>query len=136
MNGNDNLKDLLSAVFGDSKGFDDYFSKKTKKETIKKDTRTPIVPMKKGTNDGTNLYLTFSLPGFTKEHIKVQVNGRVLIVTAIRGTQNETFYYEEKFSIKASVHTNSISAEMKNGTLTIKMPYEKSHREDFEVTIR
>ena len=78
------------------------------------------------------------LPGFEKEDIKLDINGSYLVISAEHKTENDkkddkgnyirrerSFgSYKRSFDI-SDVDTDTISAEYKNGILTIDLPKKK-----------
>ena len=74
------------------------------------------------------------LPGVDKEHIRVDVEGRILTLKGERNTENEAkeenFYrrertyghFERSFTLPAEIDPDSIKAEYKDGVLKIEVP--------------
>ncbi|MCR4640371.1 Hsp20/alpha crystallin family protein [Ruminococcus sp.] len=86
-------------------------------------------------DDGDKYVLESELPGFEKEDIKLDLSGTQLTISAEHSTNNDekddkgnyirrerTFgSYKRSFDI-GDIDTESISAEYKNGILTIELP--------------
>lgn len=89
-------------------------------------------------DDGEKYVMESELPGFEKEDIKLDINGSYLTISAEHSTNTEkkdekgnyirrerTFgSYKRSFDI-TDVDENAISAEYKNGILTIDLPKRK-----------
>lgn len=87
---------------------------------------------------GDKYVMESELPGFNKEDIKLDINGEFLVISAEHTTETEekndkTKYirrerkfgsYKRSFDI-SDVDAESISAEYKNGILTIDLPKKK-----------
>ena len=90
-------------------------------------------------DDGDKYVMESELPGFEKEDIKLDINGSQLTIAAEHSTNNdekddkgnyirrERTYgsYKRSFDI-GDINTEAISAEYKNGILTIELP-KKAH---------
>jgi HSP20 family protein len=74
--------------------------------------------------DEDHLYLKAELPGFTKDQISLQIEKSVLTIKAERkGSDEEAeVSYSRSFTLDDSIDTNNISAELKNGVLTLTLP--------------
>ena len=86
-------------------------------------------------DDGDKYVMESELPGFDKEDIKLDINGSQLTIAAEHTTKNDekddkgnyirrerTFgSYKRSFNI-GDVNTDAVSAEYKNGILTIELP--------------
>ena len=86
-------------------------------------------------DDGDKYIMESELPGFEKEDIKLDINGSQLTIAAEHSTNNDekddkgnyirrerTFgSYKRSFDI-GDINTDAISAEYKNGILTIELP--------------
>ena len=86
-------------------------------------------------DDGDKYVMESELPGFDKEDIKLDINGSQLTIAAEHTEKNDekddkgnyirrerTFgSYKRSFDI-GDVNTDAISAEYKNGILTIELP--------------
>ena len=86
----------------------------------------------------TAYVLEADLPGFKKEDINIDINGTTLVISAQKKTETEEKSEDGKYirrerstgSFKRSfditdVDTENISAEYKNGILTIELPKQK-----------
>ena len=90
-------------------------------------------------DDGDKYVMESELPGFDKEDIKLDINGSQLTIAAEHSTNNDekddkgnyirrerTFgSYKRSYDI-GDVNTDAISAEYKNGILTIELPKKAS----------
>ncbi|WP_295072249.1 Hsp20/alpha crystallin family protein [Ruminococcus sp.] len=86
-------------------------------------------------DDGDKYVMESELPGFDKEDIKLDINGSQLTIAAEHTAKNDekddkgnyirrerTFgSYRRSFNI-GDVNTDAVSAEYKNGILTIELP--------------
>lgn len=99
----------------------------------------PVNTCKTDIKDAGDKYVMESeLPGFEKEDIKLDINGEFLVISAEHTTESEekddkTKYirrerrfgsYKRSFDI-SDVDAEAISAEYKNGILTIELPKKK-----------
>ena len=89
-------------------------------------------------DEGEKYVMESELPGFEKEDIKLDINGEFLVISAEHTAESEekddkTKYirrerrfgsYKRSFDI-SDVDTEAISAEYKNGILTIELPKKK-----------
>ena len=89
------------------------------------------------------------LPGMKKEDIKVEVKNGMLSITGERkqenkyesaeSTRTERYYgkFERAFSLPETIDDGKISAEYKDGILTLKMPKtEKALPKEVQVTVK
>ena len=90
-------------------------------------------------DDGDKYVMESELPGIEKEDIKLDINGSQLTIAAEHSTNNDekddkgnyirrerTFgSYKRSFDI-GDINTDAISAEYKNGILTIELPKKAS----------
>ena len=90
-------------------------------------------------DDGDKYVMESELPGFEKEDIKLDINGSQLTIAAEHSTNNDekdekgnyirrerTFgSYKRSFDI-GDINTDAITAEYKNGILTIELPKNSS----------
>lgn len=86
-------------------------------------------------DDGDKYVMEAELPGFEKEDIKLDINGNYLVLSAEHKTESEDKKkdgnyirrersygsYQRSFDVSA-VKTDEISAEYKNGVLTVVLP--------------
>ena len=89
-------------------------------------------------DDGDKYVMEAELPGFEKEDIKLDINGTQLTIAAEHSTNSDekdekgnyirrerTFgSYKRSFDV-SDVDTEAISAEYKNGVLTLELPKKK-----------
>ena len=92
-------------------------------------------------DDGDKYVMESELPGFEKEDISLDINGSYLVISAQHKTEEEkkdddgkyirrerTFgSYKRSFDV-SGIDADNISAEYKNGVLTVEMP-KKKHEE-------
>lgn len=89
--------------------FDDFFTVPTRQSSS---TRY---------NDGV---VQIALPGFSKEDINIQVEGRNLIISADIPTNEETSFrqsFVKTYALGNNVDADVIDAKMENGVLTLDM---------------
>jgi HSP20 family protein len=79
-------------------------------------------------------HLEFELPGFNKNDIEVTLENNQLVVTANQKVENETSdkkwlkreirtgHYERRISLPENIDTSAITAESKDGILSIVVP--------------
>ncbi|KAK7300351.1 hypothetical protein RJT34_11195 [Clitoria ternatea] len=81
-------------------------------------------PFFEWSEDETSATLVVMLPGFTKEHLKVQVTSTpVLRINGQRQVAENTWRrFAKEFSIPPYCDTNEVSAKFERGILTIKFP--------------
>ena len=106
---------------------------------IDKNDCMPVNACKTDIKDAGDKYVMESeLPGFEKEDIKLDINGEFLVISAEHTAEKEekdenTKYirrerrygsYKRSFDI-SDVDAETISAEYKNGILTIELPKKK-----------
>jgi HSP20 family protein len=73
------------------------------------------------TEDKEGYKLEIELPGVRKEDTKVNVEGTVLKVSAIRKRGEDEFRYEREFHLSEEVDTANIQASSENGILTLAL---------------
>ncbi len=96
-------------------------------------------------NDG-DITLEFALVGFDKKDIKVSLKGRRLIVEAHKNTDDPEKEYvyrkicsrslKKAFDLSDRADKDNISAEYKNGLLTIFVPLNKQEKEELQIKVR
>lgn len=72
--------------------------------------------------DLTGNTLTIALPGFSKEDIKIDIDGDLLVVSSEVDSEKETKFkksFKRSFKLVKDVDVDSISATMENGILII-----------------
>lgn len=68
--------------------------------------------------------IQIALPGFSKEDINIQVEGRNLIISADIPTNEETSFrhsFVKTYTLGNNVDVDNIDAKMENGVLTLDM---------------
>jgi HSP20 family protein len=73
------------------------------------------------TEDKGTYKLEIELPGVRKEDTKVNVEGTVLKVSAIRKRGEDEVRYEREFHLSEEVDTANIQASSENGILTLNL---------------
>lgn len=91
------------------------------------DSGLSLLTKTRRTDDG--LQLTVPLPGVEKDQITVEVIDRYLRITA----HSENLYYNQMFSLPANTRIEQLSAESKNGLLTINVPVQKPSTTKVEI---
>lgn len=86
--------------------------------------------------DDNNLYLIADLPGFKSENIQIRYENRALTIsgertqpeTAVRYHRTESFSgrFERSFSLPIDIDVEKITADLKNGVLTITLPKQEA----------
>ena len=72
------------------------------------------------------LKMEFEIPGFGKDEVSINIEEGVLVMNA----ENDKRHFSRKYKINASFDTESTSAELKNGILTVKIPKVKKSKKD------
>lgn len=84
--------------------------------------------------DKTNFYVKFDIPGVKKDDVKVQMDGNQVTVSAERRDEKQSedkksYYseisygsYERSFTLPTSVDEKKIDAKFEDGVLTLVMP--------------
>ena len=76
--------------------------------------------------DKDNYLARFEMPGVKKEDVKVELNDRLLTVSAEKkektGEEESSFSYSRSISVPDSVKADSISAKLEDGILTVTLP--------------
>lgn len=73
-----------------------------------------------------NYIITFEVPGFIKEQIKIELISNILIVKADNNNQDNRKQLQYKIVLQHDVITESITSFLENGILTINVPRIKS----------
>ena len=80
------------------------------------------------------------LPGVDKDHIKVDIEGRILTIAGERKTESETkeeryhkrecFYgrFERSFTLPEGIDPDAVKAEYKDGVLKVEVPKPESRK--------
>lgn len=76
--------------------------------------------------DKDNYFARFELPGVKKEDVKVELNDRILTVTAAkkekRGDEEASYTFTRSISVPDSVKQDGIGAKLEDGILTVTLP--------------
>ena len=119
------MQDRMSRLFGDVYLRDE--------DTGFRGTWTPAVDIFE--TDGHDLVLKAELPGMTREDIEVTVENSTLVLKGMKKFEAEvkeenyrriersygTFH--RSFSLPNTVDASKVSADFKNGVLTVKLPF-------------
>lgn len=86
--------------------------------------------------DENNLYLIADLPGFKRENIQIRYENRTLALSGERSKGDESLrlhrtesfsgYFERSFSLPLDIDIEKITAELKNGVLTVTLPKQEA----------
>ena len=76
-------------------------------------------------NDDGALVLKAELPDASVEGLDISVENSVL---TIKGEQKVSYAFSRSFSLPRTVDPNKVSADYKNGVLTIKLPLREEAR--------
>ena len=74
--------------------------------------------------------ITLAIPGFTKEQIKLELNGNILTISAENKEQSDenntkkniNSKFKQVISLNTDIERNSIKSSLKDGILTISIP--------------
>lgn len=76
--------------------------------------------------DAENFYASFEVPGVKKENVKLELNNRLLTVNVekkVKQGEGESHYtLTRSITVPDSVNTESISANLEDGILVVKLP--------------
>jgi len=76
--------------------------------------------------DKDNYLARFEMPGVKKEDVKIELNDRLLSVSAEKkeknGDEESSYSYSRSISVPDSVKADSISAKLEDGILTVTLP--------------
>lgn len=76
--------------------------------------------------DENNFYARFEVPGIKKEDVKVDLNDRLLTISAEkkekRGDGESSSSYTRSISVPDSVNAETIAARLEDGVLTVTLP--------------
>ncbi len=82
--------------------------------------------------DANNYYARFEIPGVKKEDVKVELNDRMLTVSAERKTKAEggeqSFSLSRSVSVPDSVAADKIGAKLEDGMLTVTLPKQENRK--------
>jgi HSP20 family protein len=124
-----NMNTRLKKFFED---FDSpFFGDLSKNFNFNTNVFTPRVDV---TEDKDNLFVHAELPGVDKKDVKVSVTGDVLTISGEKKNEqrdeNKNYYrierhsgsFSRSFTLPAEIQVDKISAESKDGVLTITLP--------------
>jgi HSP20 family protein len=109
--------------------FDDFFGSELLE--ARNNRNVPSANVKEKEN---KFEIELAVPGFDKEHVKVELNDKVLTISSAREEQNEEkdekysrreFRYSSfsrSFRLPENIQESEIKANFKNGILTIEVP--------------
>ena len=99
--------------------------------------------------DDKNYYLSFDLPGISKDSIDISISNDMLIVSGSRksdSNHNDNYSrfnsiqygnFQKSFNLPENVNQDKISAKMKDGVLTMTIKKSKNISEDIKkITIK
>lgn len=76
--------------------------------------------------DAENFYASFEVPGVKKDHVKIDLNHRLLTVTVDkktkRGDEETSYQLTRSISVPDSVNAEKISAKVEDGVLVVTLP--------------
>jgi len=72
--------------------------------------------------DADSYYLELELPGYIKEDISIENKGNILNIKGNSTRKGREYRIDRNFKIPYFIDIDTISAEMKNGILTIMFP--------------
>jgi HSP20 family protein len=76
--------------------------------------------------DKDNYMARFEMPGVKKEDVKIELNDRLLTVSAEKkektGDEESSFSYSRSISVPDSVKADAITAKLEDGILTVTLP--------------
>lgn len=79
--------------------------------------------------DSNGYKIKMSVPGLTKDNLKIKIKDGVLKVSYEKDEENENYQFIENFSKSYSLDNeiieSKIKAEVKNGILTIELPFQE-----------
>jgi HSP20 family protein len=120
------LRNRMNRVFGDS-----FLPAFEGREDLSLSHWNPAVDIYE---DDNAIVITAELPGIDKDHITIDVKGRVLTLKGERNSENEVkeenFYrrervygkFERAFTLPAGIDPESVKADFKDGVLKIDLP--------------
>jgi HSP20 family protein len=90
---------------------------------------TPDVKIEKNENE---YKLFMSLPGLTKEDIKITINDGEISISFKKDLENKNHHFintfTKKYTIPDIVNDENIEGKVENGLLTINLPFKKQKR--------
>lgn len=82
--------------------------------------------------DDHNFYARFELPGISKDSIDLELENAVLTISSQEETTEDAAVartrFERSISVPDGVDLEKVSAEMKDGILTVSMPKAEVHK--------
>lgn len=84
-------------------------------------------------NEENDFIIEFDVPGYSKENIKVLVDDNILKIRGELKTNRKTDSFIKEYSLNNKFDKENISAEVKDGILTIKIPYRKNKEKLIEI---
>lgn len=80
-------------------------------------------------NEDGSLSLSFDVPGINQEDLSIEIDKGILTVKGTRKTDISEVSLQKSYSISDQYETENISAELKNGILSLKL----SKKEKIEI---
>lgn len=121
-----NLEHQLNTLFNPTFFF-------TRAEDLGFSSQSPAIDI---CEDENNLYLIADLPGFKRENIQIRYENRALTLSGERHqdqatarfhrTESFSGRFERSFSLPIDIDIEKITAELKNGVLTITLPKQET----------
>lgn len=129
------LRPARPGVFGNDffGEFDRFFDNVLSTTTFRSDLPADFSPRVDIRDTEDSVYLTFELPGLSKEDIKVSVADNVLTITGERKSESEekdngyvrreirSGSFSRSFTLPRTVNNNKVSADYRNGLLEIRL---------------
>lgn len=78
--------------------------------------------LSEGTDTDGNPLIQIPFPGYSKEDIKVSIEGNLLTISADIKEEEQTYFrksFDKVYRLYEQIDADQVSAEMKNGLLTI-----------------
>jgi HSP20 family protein len=122
-----------------TKIMDDFDKELSKIPTLSKNYLTSIIDLNYR-EDANNYYIDFALSGMSKEDVSISVVNDLLTITGSKNEKSEFYAFHKDFSkkirISDDINTKNISADMKNGVLTVTLPKKVVEVEKINIEIK
>ena len=122
------FRSLFPSVISDSILKDSYLDRTFEKLSAFPEHFSPIERFRI-TNQDNQWKIEIPLPGSSKEDIKISLKATDKLVVEVIGENEWSGGEIREFKIPASADAESISAEMKNGLLTLTVPKKKDFQD-------
>jgi HSP20 family protein len=115
------------ANFGRLADFNDWFSGSSLSRFFEGSNGSVVGSLATDIHEDKDSYLVrFEMPGVKKEDVKIELNDRLLTVSAEKkektGEAESSSSYSRSISVPDSVKADSISAKLEDGILTVTLP--------------